>query len=378
MPQYNHIYFKIRKNEDRLRVAKRLERLRDQLDGMVPAKDAEDNLLLASWNVRDLGKRGDRRGWGPRLPESWFYIAEVISRFDFVAVQEVNQVSEWEEVMDILGPNWDYIATDETDSALGGNGERMVFVFDRRKVWFQKIAGEIVLPSSMLISKASLTVDGDTVTGGKQFRRTPFMASFQSGWLKFDICTVHIYYGSTSGDKLRQRIEEIGTIAKYLSGRADRALGEDRALFLLGDFNIVSPEHKTMKALTDNGFVIPKTLQDKPSTPTARHYDQIGFKTKPELLSYVERTSDDPLELNAGVIPIFRRVFRPSHFDDYKAFVKANTTEGGAATTDDELKDAYLKWRTYQFSDHYPMWVRLKTDSSAEYLEGVIDKLESG
>ena len=38
--------------------------------------------------------------------------------------------------MSILGPDWDYIATDVTDPVLGGNGERMTFAFDKRKVWF--------------------------------------------------------------------------------------------------------------------------------------------------------------------------------------------------------------------------------------------------
>jgi hypothetical protein len=118
----------------------------------IPPKDADQNLLLATWNIRDFDKR-NRRGFGPRLPESHFYIAEVISRFDFVAVQEVNRLREWKMVMDILGPDWSYIATDVTDPALGGNGERMTFAYDKRKVWFKHIAGEIVLPTHMLISK---------------------------------------------------------------------------------------------------------------------------------------------------------------------------------------------------------------------------------
>ena len=92
MPYYYHLHRKIRNQEERIRAAANLIALREQLDRSVPSKDAEDNLLLATWNIRDFGKPlNQRRGWGPRLPETWFYIAEVISRFDFVAVQEVNQ-----------------------------------------------------------------------------------------------------------------------------------------------------------------------------------------------------------------------------------------------------------------------------------------------
>lgn len=368
---YNLLWSKIKDSEHRKRAVNNLMRLRTQLDRAVPNKDAEDNLLLATFNIRDLGKR-NRRGWGKRLPESWFYLAEVISRFDFVAVQEVNELEEWQHIMDVLGRDWDYIATDETDPLLGGNGERMTFAYDKRKVWFQNIAGEIVLPPNMLISGAEMKVEGGAVESGNQFKRTPFIASFQSGWLKFDICTVHLYYGAKSGPKLDQRVEEIGTIANYLSTRADRALGDNRALILLGDFNIVSPEHKSMKALTDNGFVVPNRLKENPTTKTGMHYDQIAFKTKPEVVEYIETRSSDPLKQNAGVFPLFEAVFTDDEFDLYKDIVKTKTTAGKKATTDAALKKAYHDWRTYQFSDHYPMWVRLGTDSSAAYLQRIL------
>jgi len=369
MPMYSRLRQRVKNAKERRRAIENLIALRDQLDKSVPAKDAEDNLLLATWNIRDFGKPvKKRRGWGPRLPETWFYIAEVISRFDFVAVQEVNELNEWMRVMEILGQDWDFIATDETDPALGGNGERMTFAYDKRKVWFQRIAGEIVLPPKLLISKTEIEQEKGKLISGNQFKRTPFIASFQSGWLKFDICTVHLYYGSSSGEKLNQRVEEIQGIASYLSTRADRALGDDRALFLLGDFNIVSPTHKTMKALTDNGFIVPKILQKDPTTGTEKHYDQIGFKTKPNVIEYVGRDSSDPLKRNAGVVPLFKRVFTKPQFANYSSFVK-KTSAGKKAEGKDALEDVYRDWRTYQFSDHYPMWVRLQTDSSAPYLD---------
>lgn len=368
---YSQLKSRLKKSDERCRAVKNLLQLRGQLDRTVPNKDAEDNILIATFNIRDLGKR-NRRGWGARLPESWFYLAEVISRFDFVAVQEVNELQEWLNIMQILGPNWGFIATDETDPSLGGNGERMTFVYDKRKVWFQGIAGEIVLPPNMLISGAEIEVDGKVIKAGNQFKRTPFIASFQAGWLKFDICTVHLYYGASSGSKLDQRIEEISTIAKYLSTRADRALGEDRALILLGDFNIISPTHKTMGALTNNGFVVPRSLKNNPTTQTKMHYDQIAFKTKPEVIEYVESRSRDPLKQNAGVVPLFEYVFSDNEFDQYKSIVKTKTTAGKNARTQVELKKAYKNWRSYQFSDHYPMWVRLKADNSEAYLRRLI------
>jgi endonuclease/exonuclease/phosphatase family metal-dependent hydrolase len=362
---------------DRSRVVSNLVALREQLDDEIPAKDAEDNLLLATWNVRDLGKV-NRRGFGERLPETYFYIAEVMSRFDFVAVQEVNELDEWRQVTEILGSEFGWIATDVTDPALGGNGERLTYLYDNRRVWFQNIAGEIVLPARLLIS-ANVEpdeddADDDTVRVedeevGKQFRRTPFTALFQASWLKFDICTVHIYYGSESGPQLQERIQEIDRIANYFAGRAERALEDGRSLILLGDFNIVGADHDTMKALLDSGFEVPKPLQLPTNIDRSHYYDQIAFRTRPGALAYLDSGS----ERRAGAFDIFARLFTPEQFGDYKEAAAA-TSNGEKAAERDELEDYYLEWRTYQFSDHLPLWVRLQVNDSAEYLQDLLEE----
>lgn len=365
---YYYLRYRFKEKNERNRVIDNLAALRSQLDRDIPDKDAENNLLLATWNIRDFDKT-NRRGFGDRQTESHFYIAEILSRFDFVAVQEVNELDEWEAVMDILGRNWDYIATDVTDPKLGGNGERLTFAFDKRKVAFQNIAGEIVLPQDMLVSQVKFEAEGERMFAGKQFARTPFFASFQAGWLKFDICTVHIYYGTASGAKLQERIEEIGKIAAYLGERADEALKKGKALLLLGDFNIVHPEHKTMKALLDNGFVVPKTLQSPTNIDKTKFYDQIAFKTQPEVIEYVERRSPNLKNRNAGTFDIFESLYTEAHFEQHKAAAKASPN-GASKNNEAELSKYYFdEWRTYQLSDHMPLWVRLETNDSASYLD---------
>ena len=62
----------------RERTIANLAALREQLSEALPAKDAEDHMLLGTWNIRDFGKAENlRKGRGPRLPETHFYIAEV-------------------------------------------------------------------------------------------------------------------------------------------------------------------------------------------------------------------------------------------------------------------------------------------------------------
>lgn len=372
--KYVLLRFKIAEAE-RPRVIRNLVALREQLSRDIPAKDAEDNLLLATWNIRDLGKV-NRRGFGNRLPESYFYIAEVLSRFDFVAVQEVNELNEWEKIVEILGPDYAFIATDVTDPALGGNGERLTYLYDKRRVSFKNIAGEIVLPAKLLITEnvvpkgteggdETVTIDQKQV--GKQFRRTPFTALFQSSWFKFEICTVHIYYGSETGPELQERIQEIDRIANYFGSRAEKAFKDGRSLILLGDFNIIGEGHKTMDALLDSGFEVPGPLRKPTNIDQTKFYDQIAFRTRPGDLAYIEA----PGEKRAGAFDIYEHVFTPSQFDEYKDAAEA-TSNGAKAAANGELEDYYLDWRTYQFSDHRPLWVRLQVNDSEKYLKSLL------
>jgi exonuclease III len=364
---YYHKLKSLFKDEHRNAVIDNLCKLKEQLSQEVPDKDIDHNLLLATWNIRDFGKL-NRRGYGDRIPESHFYIAEILSAFDLIAVQEVNELDELQLVMSLLGNQYDYIATDVADPAAGGNGERMTFIYDKRKIWFKNIAGEIVLPAKLLISKTEFKTENGTVVAGKQFHRTPFVVSFQCGWFKFDLCTVHLFYGEDSGNKLKERIEEIGSIANYLSKRADEAFKQGKSLILLGDFNIISPEHETMRALLNSGFVVPKVLRQKSNVIGTKYYDQIAFKTSPDQLEYIEKGSPNLKNRNAGLFNIFKSVFRDEQSEYYFA-IAAQSPNGKNKSDEEEKVQYYRDWRTYQMSDHNLMWVRLKVNDSLTYLD---------
>lgn len=376
---------------DRKRVVANLEALRGQLDRDLPPKDAESELLLATWNIRDFGKpTPERFGMGPRFAESHFYIAEVISRFDFVALQEINELEEWKTVMKILGPDWEWIATDVTDEAIGGNGERLTYVWDKRKVRFQNVAGELVLPTKLLITKYldpkkdkdkdglnddpdpsdPTEIDGKPI--GQQFRRTPFAAQFQASWFKFEICTAHLYYGDPSGGKLKERVDEIKKIGQFFGQRADRDIAEGRSLILLGDFNIVSREHEMMDGLTEAGFSVPKALATAPPTNEDKtmFYDQIVFQTAKGELDYLDTEPDGTNNARAGAVDLYENLYTPAQRQDYVAqMAEATSSDNKGALKDPQ---AYFeKWRTWQMSDHFPLWVRLKVNDSTEYLQGV-------
>lgn len=121
-----------------------LRRLRSALGKHFPEEsDRMTTVRIGTWNIREFGntKFGGRDTYEPL-----YYMAEIISNFDIAAIQEVRgDLSEFLELRRILGPDWDYLATDVTDGG-AGNGERMVFLFNRSRVRFRNIAGELTLP----------------------------------------------------------------------------------------------------------------------------------------------------------------------------------------------------------------------------------------
>ena len=136
----------------------------------------------------------------------------------------------------------------------------------------------------------------------------------------------------------------------------------------MGDFNIVHPEHDTMKALKKGGFTVPADLQKQRSNLAGdKHYDQIAL-----------RTTQKSLETGAsGVFDFYKSVYRSKQadLDEYLKTKAAKTLRDDAA---DGPRDAAAmltyyrkKWRTWQMSDHKLMWVELKTDFTEDYLKGL-------
>lgn len=364
-------------------------RLLDMRKSLAPLRKrkSESSLLLATWNIRDFDSNAF--GFGPRRPETFFYIAEILSCFDLIAVQEVSRdLSALEQVMRLLGREWDYIATDTTEG-VSGNGERMVFVFNREKVSFRKIAGEVVLPSGQLImSPAKVKTPKDLKAAdlptnaevreataafeevGQQFARTPFLVAFQSGWFRFSLCTVHIYYGSDSGERLKRRIGEIEKLVKFFADRQDVASKQEKDHFgavenyiLLGDFNVVSPSHKTMEALKGRGFMVPAAIDGKKVRKLGDHfYDQIAVRVKDSRFSV----------LAGGMVDIYADVFRDDATDRqiYKKFIPKKDPEKDPKYAAKTPQDLYRKWRTWQMSDHSPLWIEIDTDYADDYIGG--------
>ena len=339
--------------EHRQRTIDNLMALRAHIAKNVPQRTASETLLLATWNIRDFDS--NKFGHGPRIDESFHYIAEVIAAFDLIAIQEVNEdMRPFERVMELLGPSWRYIATDVTEGR-SGNGERMVFVFDTNKVQFKHIAGEITLPKTAQVEDEH------------QFARSPFLVRFQSGWFKFNLCTVHLYYGEAAGAGFARRVAEIDAIAALLKNRADK---DGQNYILLGDMNIVNPEDVTMKALKKHKFMVPSDLaldNDElrwvSNMGRDKHYDQIAFLVRKDELEL------GPSQHNAGVLNYYKAIYTEEMAETYHPLGAAN----GQWPETEAARETYFAkdWRTWQMSDHLPLFVELQINFTDNYLERI-------
>ncbi|MGH2805723.1 MAG: endonuclease/exonuclease/phosphatase family protein [Actinomycetota bacterium] len=310
-------------------VAEELTALRAALDETIPAKVLDRNLLIGTWNLRAFGGLTDEWDSGPNASpkrdlRSLRSIAEILSRFDVVALQEVKgNIKALRHTMKVLGPDWGLILTDVTRGN-PGNDERMAFLFDTRRVKPSGLACELVVPKEWLdrVGPAALT---------EQFARTPYAASFISAKKTFILVTLHVLFG----DKPADRLGELSAIAEWFAGWAKEEADWNHRLVALGDFNIDRTGDPSFDAFTSTGLTVPPELHDVPRTifldgDEGKHYDQIAW------FDNDEDVADAPIYSgNAGTFD-FTDVVMP------------------------RLSNTELSWR---LSDHLPLWTEFTVRS---------------
>lgn len=329
------------------RIAQRLLLLKKGIKESIPERTVESTLLIATWNIREF----DSLKYGPRSKECLFYIAEIISSFDLIAIQEVNENLEaLNQVLKILGSWWKFITTDVTEGKRG-NKERVTFLYDTRVVQFAGLAGEIVLPP--------IEEKGETIGASEQFYRTPFAIGLRSAWFNFVICTVHIVYGKgVSNDPTR--VTEIRKISSFLIDKSKSKYAWSKNWILLGDFNIFKPSDETFNAITGAGFLIPEESKLPTNILKEKHFDQIAFILE-------DKAAKKLKNIKAGVFDYYNYVYKLDS-EDEKLYAKDMGKKYSDKATSQKKTNYYKSWRTFQMSDHLPKWIEVKIDFGEEYL----------
>jgi endonuclease/exonuclease/phosphatase family metal-dependent hydrolase len=305
-----------------------LSSLSTALDAVIPPKNEDSNLLIATWNLRMFGSL--TRKWTAESADSpkrdlrgLRAICEIVSRFDVIAIQEVTgDLRALRDMLDFMGPHWSFFMTDVTLGS-AGHSERMAFVFDNRRVQPSGLACELVVPPEWLSE-----ISADALRS--QFARTPYAVSFRSGDRTFILVTLHITYGDSSTD----RVSELKGIARWMADWANRSNSWDHNLIALGDFNIDREGDPLWQAFTSTGLTVPDDLNLVPRTIFAdpnqpmlgNFYDQIAWFQK-----------------KSGAIALSMNYSKGGGFD-YLPHVY----------TDTNLSKNSI---SYRMSDHYPLWV---------------------
>jgi endonuclease/exonuclease/phosphatase family metal-dependent hydrolase len=274
----------------------------------IPTREVDVNLVMATWNIQQFS---EKKTW-----RSLKYMADIIERFDIVAIQELKtDLRGLNKLLAILPGDYRFLVSDAT-----GNSERFAFIYDQRTV----------RPTG-LVSDLAFEVPGDTHTGF-QIHRMPYCASFKLGRFDFTIVSVHIFQSDKDW-----REDEIIALADRIQklSKKEKTKVFDRDFFVVGDFNIKAAGDRFFKALQDRDFQMPNQLNS-----LTTNFLRSGTYDK---IAWVDR-DDFKFANKVNVVPY------------YKAVYQEKLPPGGKQ----------------EISDHLPLWAEFKINELTQQLNSVI------
>jgi endonuclease/exonuclease/phosphatase family metal-dependent hydrolase len=282
-------------------------------------KREKNKLLIGTWNIANFGVQ-------QRRDQDRSLIAEIISWFDIVAIQECRE--NFGDLFDVhakLPKAYRVVMSD-----VAGNNERMAFLYDSQKLSLLEEIGEIAFPPASF-KKIKLPGITQPFAG---FDRTPYIATFASGHTSLAFVNVHLFFGSNQPAAMARRSLETFAVAKWSDLRKKSSFSFTRELIALGDFNMPKrkPGDPIFEALTRLGLELPEhSTQIASSISSDSQYDQIAFL--PETTQ----------RLFTGVKGVF----------DYDTVIFPSLWQNGANQKN------FREYLRYYISDHRPMWVQL-------------------
>lgn len=332
-----------------------LLRLKAELDARIPGRKVDRSLLVASWNIKEFGHTKQR------LKEAYFYIAEIIARFDLIAIQEVKStLKDIDIVMRILGSDWEYLVNDITDGQ-DGNSERSAYLFNTKRLSLSGLAGEVVLWPEI--------TEGSPI---KQLKRTPYMTGFKAGWKSFVMVNLHLHPGDDRDDAEYRR-EELRLLLLALKHKADKLWSQN--LILVGDMNLYrGSDDATVQLIYEAGYHEIEGLIGKDTNVSQNQaYDRMFIRKN----DYFQVALDAGGKGIGDVFNPFDTVYRQDELNQYKQHMIDVYSGSKDLENDLEALDNYFMvyWRRNQISDHFPIWFEMEIDSSEKFLNSKLAKL---
>ena len=297
----------------------------------IPPSKLDETINVAVWNIREFCKVH-------RTEAAIHFIAEILGQFDLVALVELrNDLTDLGRVLPILGPSWDVVYSDWIEDA-GGNKERVAFLFDHRAVTFNGLAAEVDAPRRK---------KGREYLATQSFWRAPYMCSFRAGNFDFIAVATHARWG----DSIEGRQAELQMLADWIDTRFKDKFAEDHDLIVMGDFNVPKIGDSLFKALTSRGLQVPDALVNLRAGSQVIGGSNFGKDARYDQILH---------------LPTLKKRF---------------SNEGG--TLDFFGSDASIKVLfpnkdytrnkfSFQLSDHFPLWVQIKTDIDGERFNQIV------
>jgi len=313
-------------------IAAGLLALKKRIDAAkIPPSKLDETINVAVWNIREFGKVERRRA-------SLHYIAEILGQFDLVALVELrDNLCDLAKVLPILGPSWQVVYSDWIEDA-GGNRERTGFLYDRRAVTFNGLAAEVDPPREKKATE---------YLAKQSFWRAPYLCSFRSGNFDFLAMATHTRWG----DSIKGRQSELQMLADWIKKRFESKAVEDTDLIVMGDFNIPKISDSLFNALTSRGLQIPDVLKNLKVGDQAIAGSNLGKDARYDQILHLPTVA------------------------------KRFSNKGGAVDfhiSDARIKELFPNEKlsrdefTFQLSDHFPVWVQIKTDIDGERLNQIV------
>ncbi len=173
------------------------------------------------------------------------------------------------------------------------------------------------------------------------------MCSFRAGNFDFIAIATHARWGKS----VEGRRAELQLLADWIDAHFKEKFAEDHDLVVMGDFNTPAIGDDLFNALTSRGLQIPDVLQN------IKFGDQVVGGTNLKK----DARYDQILHL-PSLKKRFSNVGGTLDFFDGKAFI-------------DELfpgKNYDSVKFSFQISDHFPVWVQIKTDIDGERLDQIV------
>lgn len=208
-----------------------------------------EHIAIASFNVRIFSTNS-------RTDEELSKIADVLQKYDVIAIQELRDEEVLKRTVEILFRRGFEYGYEISDKVGRGVKERYAFLYRRDK--------------AQVIKQGKLYQEHDD-----EFIREPFYATFDAGSFDFTLITIHVLFGDSVAER-RREIQELATVYQMVQD-ADTV---EQDVILVGDFNFPPTDDgfNNLKALPTMTFLIAP-----PATTTitdASLYDNFWFQTQ--------------------------------------------------------------------------------------------------